>query len=48
VSGSDPKVDWAIEKIEAVNGFLRQGMDEGFDFETVIKQLIEIFEDSEQ
>jgi flagellum-specific ATP synthase len=48
VRGSDPKVDWATEKIEAVNEFLRQGMDEGFVFEAVIKQLTEIFEDSKQ
>lgn len=42
--GSDPKVDYAIEKIEAVNNFLKQDREEKFDLETAIGQLKEIFE----
>ncbi|MFN7133946.1 MAG: type III secretion system ATPase SctN [Myxococcales bacterium] len=42
--GSDPKVDYAIDKIEAIEAFLRQGTDEGFDFEQIIEELIALFE----
>ena len=41
--GSDPKVDYAIEKIEEVNNFLRQPMDERCDFYETIEQLKGIF-----
>jgi len=43
VRGSDKKVDWAIEKIEEVNDFLKQGMDEGFTFQETLKLLENIF-----
>lgn len=42
--GSDPKVDYAIEKIEEVNNFLKQGVDEKFDMEEAIEMLKGIFE----
>lgn len=42
--GSDPKVDYAIEKIEEVNNFLKQGMNERVQFEDSIAMLKEIFE----
>jgi flagellum-specific ATP synthase len=48
VQGSDPKVDWALTKIEQVNGFLKQGIDEGFDFETITTSLCGIFEDEQE
>jgi type III secretion protein N (ATPase) len=42
--GSDPKVDYAIEKIEEVNNFLRQGVDEKVGLEESVEMLKEIFE----
>lgn len=43
-SGSDPKVDYAIEKIEEVNNFLKQGVEESYDVEESVNGLKEIFE----
>lgn len=37
--GSNKKIDYAISRIEAVNDFLQQGMDEPFDLETTISQM---------
>lgn len=42
--GSDPKVDYAIEKIEEVNNFLKQGVDENVGFDEAVARLKEIFE----
>lgn len=42
--GSDPKVDYAIEKIEEVNEFLKQGINETVTLEQSVAQLKEIFE----
>lgn len=42
-SGSDPRVDYAIEKIEEVNSFLKQGTQERVDFEETVAQLKGIF-----
>ncbi|MBI4223488.1 MAG: EscN/YscN/HrcN family type III secretion system ATPase, partial [Deltaproteobacteria bacterium] len=42
--GSDPKVDYAIEKIEEVNQFLKQDSEEKADRKNSIQQLKEIFE----
>jgi len=41
--GSDPKVDYAIEKIEEVNNFLKQPTQERVDFNDAIEQLKSIF-----
>lgn len=41
--GSDPKVDYAIEKIEEVNNFLKQPVDEKIDFYDSIEQLKMLF-----
>jgi len=48
VRGSDPKVDWAIEKIDQVNQFLMQGIEEGFPFEDITTSLCGIFEDEDK
>jgi len=40
--GSDPLTDEALEKIDRMNAFLRQGVDEKFSFEDTINQLIEL------
>ncbi len=41
--GSDPKVDYAIEKIEEVNEFLKQGVSDEIDFKSAVERLKEIF-----
>lgn len=43
-AGSDPRVDYAIEKIEEVNAFLKQNVDENVNFEDSIAQLKAMFE----
>ena len=45
-SGSNQKIDYAIEKIDEVNSFLRQQTDEKFAFDEVIRALEDIFQDS--
>ena len=42
-SGSNKNIDYAIEKIDEVNGFLRQQTDEKFTFEEEIRALEDIF-----
>ncbi|MCR5001829.1 MAG: flagellar protein export ATPase FliI [Lachnospiraceae bacterium] len=42
-SGANPSIDYAIEKIDAVNGYLCQGTDEKFSFDDELKMLEEIF-----
>lgn len=44
--GSDPKTDYAIDKIEEVEAFLKQGLDEKDDMETTIRQLVDMFSDA--
>lgn len=43
-SGSNPAIDYAISKIDAVNGFLCQDVDEKFDFETSVEMLKHLFD----
>ncbi|MBI2981082.1 MAG: flagellar protein export ATPase FliI [Deltaproteobacteria bacterium] len=43
-AGTDPRVDYAIEKIEEVNAFLKQGIDESVEFDGTLAQMKEIFE----
>ena len=42
--GSDPKVDYAIEKIEEVNTFLKQSVEDKISLEEAVEQLKQIFE----
>ena len=44
--GSSAKVDWAIDKIDEVNGFLQQGIFEPSPFDVVVQQLIAIFNEA--
>lgn len=44
-NGSNPNIDYAISKIEEVNRFLKQDIDERYDFDTIVKNLQEIFLD---
>lgn len=41
--GSNPRIDYAIEKIEAVRSFLRQGVYESFGFDETVELLQSIF-----
>ncbi len=44
-SGSNPEIDYAIQKNSAINEFLCQGTDEKFTFEETVAQLEAIFAD---
>ena len=44
-SGSNKNIDYAIEKIDQVNEFLMQNVDEKFDFDEVVTLLKNIFEE---
>ncbi|MBH2006516.1 MAG: FliI/YscN family ATPase [Myxococcaceae bacterium] len=44
--GTDPKVDYAIDKNDAVERFLKQNMHENSPFETTVSQLQELFSDA--
>lgn len=41
--GSNPRIDYAIEHINAINGYLKQQIEEGVDFETTVSALINLF-----
>jgi len=45
--GTDPKVDYAIDKIEEVESFLKQRTEEANDFDDTVQQMIEMFSDAE-
>ena len=42
-SGSNPKIDYAIAKIDAVNEFLLQDVNDKFDYEQAVDMLRELF-----
>ena len=44
-NGSNPSIDYAISKIEAVNKFLCQDVDEKFEFETSVSMLHGLFDE---
>lgn len=46
-AGSNKEIDYAIEKIDAVNSFLRQDTEEKFLFEEIEEQMSRIFSDDE-
>lgn len=41
-AGTNPSVDYAISKIDLVNGFLKQGINESFDYDEVMQSLKQI------
>jgi flagellum-specific ATP synthase len=43
VRGSNPDIDYALEKIEAVNHYLRQNTEEGVSLERAVEELEAIF-----
>lgn len=44
-AGSNPNIDYAVAKIDDINRFLMQEVDEKIDIEATLKQLKDIFED---
>ena len=44
-SGSNPKIDYAIAKIDAVNEFLMQDVNDKFDYEQAVDMMRELFAD---
>ena len=44
VSGSNPKIDYAIEMMDRINAYLRQGIEETVFFKDSIAQLDTLFE----
>ncbi len=44
--GSNPNIDYAIAKIDAVNNFLMQGVEEKFLFEEIVEQMDALFSES--
>ncbi len=44
-AGSNPNIDYAIKKIDAVNAFLMQDVEEKFDYEQTLEMLKQLFED---
>jgi flagellum-specific ATP synthase len=47
-SGSNKKIDFAIEKIDAVNEFLQQDTEEKFLYDDILQKMEDIFEEEEQ
>lgn len=45
-SGSNPGIDYAISKIDAVNEFLCQAVEDKFDFETSVSMMEALFEET--
>ena len=43
--GTDPKTDYAIDKIDAIEAFLKQRTDESSSFDDTVQQLIALFEE---
>jgi flagellum-specific ATP synthase len=41
-AGSNPKVDWALQHIESVDDFLKQGMSENFKFEDTVGRMLKL------
>lgn len=46
--GTDPRIDYAIEKIDAVNSFLKQGVFEPDDLKNTVQKMIELVSDYEE
>ena len=43
VKGSNPKIDYALSKIDQVNAFLKQGTFDQINYEETVNQLLGIF-----
>lgn len=40
--GSNPRVDWALQHVDSVNDFLKQGMNENFTFDFTEQQMLQL------
>lgn len=47
-SGSNKNIDYAIEKIEAVNEFLMQDVDSKYDYTDAVGMLRELFAETDE
>ena len=45
VSGSNPKIDYAIEMFEKINSYLRQDIEETFAFQDSVDQMDLLFQE---
>jgi flagellum-specific ATP synthase len=43
--GSNPNIDRAIDKIDSINAYLMQEMDEKYSFEESVEKLEELFKE---
>lgn len=43
-AGSNPKLDFALTKLDAVNGFLTQGINEAFSYEETLQMMREMLQ----
>jgi len=43
VKGSNPRIDYALSMLDEVNEFLKQGIFEKVDYDTAVRQLLELF-----
>lgn len=46
-AGSNSRIDFAIEKIDSINSFLQQGVDQKYLFDDIVEQMKEIFEEEQ-
>ena len=42
--GTNPKLDYALGKMDAINSFLKQGVDESFGYEEIVEQMERILQ----
>ena len=42
--GTNPKLDYALGKMDAINSFLKQGVDESFGYEEIVEQMEHILQ----
>lgn len=45
-AGSNPKLDQALKQIDAINAFLKQGINESFSYDDCLKQMSAIFKET--
>lgn len=43
-AGTNPKLDFALTKMDAINGFLKQGINESFSYEQCLEQMLDILQ----
>lgn len=43
-AGTNPKLDYALSKIDAIDDFLKQGVDESFSYEETVQQMEQILQ----